>query len=301
MGVHLPSPLLRWARAHHQLVTRDVWVAHGLASRSFDRAAERGELVRLGRSVAALAGAPITPVTRIAAAVLASCGPVMASHQSSGHLWNAPVPGDRPVELITTGRSPLRVAGAVVHRPRDLVDLRPVVRQRIPSTNPLRTLTDIGATDPTVVGRVLESFLIDRFVSPAAVTAALARHRGPGHRGIRPLERALEALVLTDKPPDSILEPAMARLFAAHGIDGWTFHPVVEGVEVDFAFLDAGVVVEVDGWAFHTELPVFESDRRRDPYLVSKGWAVMRFSWTRVTKEERGVAREVKGAIAVRR
>lgn len=299
--MELPASLLRWARAHHQLVTRQVWIAHGLASRSFDRAAERGELVRLGRSVAALRGATLDVATRIAAAVLEACVGVMASHRSSAFLWNAPVRGDRPIELITLDRGTVRIEGAIVHRPRDMVDLRPIVRQRIPTTNPLRTLTDIGATDPAVVGSVLESFLIDRFVTPAVVAVALDRHRGPGHRGVRALERALDALVLTDKPPDSILEPAMARLFVAHGIEGWTFHPIVEGIEVGFAFLDAGVVVEVDGWSYHHEVDVFENDRRRDPYLVSKGWSVMRFSWTRVTKEGRSVAREVSDAVSARR
>lgn len=298
--MQLPTAVSRWARAHHQLVTRDVWEAAGLASRSFDRAASRGELVRMGRSIAALPGATIDATTRIAAAVLVASGPVMASHCSGGHLWGAPIVGDRPVELITTSRAPLRVAGAVVHRPRDLVDLRPSVRWGIPTTNPLRVLTDVGATDATAVPVVLESFLIDRYVTPAVVRAALDRHRGRGHRGIRALDEALDALVLGDKPPDSILEPAMARLFARHRLDGWRFHPRIAGIEVDFAFPDEGVVIEVDGWSFHTSPEVFERDRARDAHLVSLGWVVCRFSWKRVVGEGGKVAQQIRSARQMR-
>lgn len=292
----LDPHLLRWARTHHQLVTRDAWMAAGHARRSFDRAAAGGALVRLHRNVAALPGATLDTTTRIAAAVLSFAGGVMASHRSGAYLWRAPVDGDDPVELITTRRAPTARAGIVVHRPTDLVDLRPVLHRGIPTTNPLRTLVDLGASASEAVAPTLEAFLIDRLVSPRAVRAALGRHAGSGHRGLTPLRQALEELVLGDKPPDSVLEPAFGRLLHRHGITGWVFHPRIAGLVVDLAFPAERLVIEVDGWAFHRSRERFERDRERDARLVVAGYTVLRFTWHQVVHQEARVADTVRRA-----
>ncbi|MGI8814055.1 MAG: endonuclease domain-containing protein [Pseudonocardia sp.] len=50
---------------------------------------------------------------------------------------------------------------------------------------------------------------------------------------------------------------------------------------VDFAFPVARLVVEVDGWAWHSDAARFRSDRARQNALVLAGWAVLRFHLAR--------------------
>ena len=41
----------------------------------------------------------------------------------------------------------------------------------------------------------------------------------------------------------------------------------------------ARVAVEVDGWAWHSDVERFREDRRRQNALVLAGWTVLRFTW----------------------
>ena len=47
---------------------------------------------------------------------------------------------------------------------------------------------------------------------------------------------------------------------------------LIEGMEVDFAWPERGVVVELDSWEYHGTRAAFERDRRRDRILVAAGW-----------------------------
>lgn len=64
-----------------------------------------------------------------------------------------------------------------------------------------------------------------------------------------------------------------------HQLDGWKFrrqHPIGEYV-VDFVCLAAGIVVELDG-ASHDHEVQFNYDERRQSWLESQGYKVLRFS-----------------------
>jgi len=47
----------------------------------------------------------------------------------------------------------------------------------------------------------------------------------------------------------------------------------------DIVFDILKLVVEVDGWAFHTTPERFQRDRGRQNRLVAAGWTVLRFTW----------------------
>ncbi len=54
---------------------------------------------------------------------------------------------------------------------------------------------------------------------------------------------------------------------------------------------EQGVVVEVDGFAFHSARGAYERDRIRDARLVASGIRVLRVTWRRLTaKPHAGVA-----------
>ena len=55
--------------------------------------------------------------------------------------------------------------------------------------------------------------------------------------------------------------------------------------EVDFLWRSERLVVEVDGYAFHSSRLAFERDRRRDADLQTQGYSVMRFTWRQIVQE----------------
>jgi hypothetical protein len=152
----------------------------------------------------------------------------------------------------------------------------------------MRTLLDFGAVAPSAVPAALEQLLIAGTVNVAGVARTLFQHRKPGRSGVGALRLAIEELPLGSKPPDSVLESAMAAVFDRASIDGWVFHERVGGIELDFGFSKQRVDVEVDGWATHSTRDQFERDRERDAELGAIGWLVLRFSWKQAPASRTG-------------
>jgi very-short-patch-repair endonuclease len=53
---------------------------------------------------------------------------------------------------------------------------------------------------------------------------------------------------------------------------------------VDFLWRAERLVVEVDGFAFHSSRSRFESDRLRDAQLVATGIRVLRVTWRQIVE-----------------
>jgi very-short-patch-repair endonuclease len=92
------------------------------------------------------------------------------------------------------------------------------------------------------------------------------------------------------------MEERFLALCDEHGLPRPEVNTRIEGEEVDFAWRDAKLIVEVDGYAYHRSPTAFESDRERDVKLVLAGWRVLRFTWTQLTRRPAWVARSVTGA-----
>jgi very-short-patch-repair endonuclease len=73
---------------------------------------------------------------------------------------------------------------------------------------------------------------------------------------------------------------------------------VIEGVgEVDLLVEDC-VVVECDGYSYHSDQREFREDRRRDRELVARGYVVLRFTWADIMRDPGLVVTEVLRALA---
>jgi hypothetical protein len=186
----------------HQLVTLVDATRAGVSRYAWHRAHRTGLLEAVHPGVSRLAvGAP-SAWQPVAAAVRSGGPHALASHRTAAALWGAAVPGLDPIDVTVSepGRRP-RTSGVRLHRPRDLDDLRPVVRQGIPTTNPLRTTLDIGAvTAPEATGGVLEHFLVMKAFGLRTLRNAMERHSRQGRHGIGTLRLLLEEWALGDKP-----------------------------------------------------------------------------------------------------
>jgi very-short-patch-repair endonuclease len=64
-----------------------------------------------------------------------------------------------------------------------------------------------------------------------------------------------------------------------------TLHLDGVGIEVDFLWSEAMLVVETDGAAIHGTPHVFGRDRWRDQLLVAAGYRVIRVTWDQLADE----------------
>jgi very-short-patch-repair endonuclease len=64
---------------------------------------------------------------------------------------------------------------------------------------------------------------------------------------------------------------------------------VVGEYEVDFLWAAQRLVVEVDGYEFHSGRMRFEGDRRRDAELATLGLRVLRVTWSQLTEQSLSV------------
>jgi very-short-patch-repair endonuclease len=281
---------------HHGLLTRAAAAARGVSRATWFRALADGRFELLHPGVARLPGSVPTREQAICAAVLATSPGSLASHRSAAYLWGVPRPDDDPVEIIVTRRtrSP-ELDGVVVHRPRDRKDLKPVLRQNIPTTNVLRLLCDLGAVDPGAISAAVGHVVTNRLASPVALQAAIDRHSRRGRHGVPAFRVALEEWVIDGKPVDSLLETVMSRLLKEHGLPPAEFHARIAGYEVDFWLIDTPVVLECDGWEFHAKTRrQQEADATRDADLVGHGYIPIRFAFRPIMQRPASLVRQIR-------
>jgi hypothetical protein len=291
-----------FARTQLGLVTlRQLLVAEVISRSAWYRALARDRLVLVVPGVARLPGAPDTPELRILARVLAVGPGARASHRSAAAVFGVPgLRGECPVDVAVPDRRKVIVPGAVIHRPSDVASLGMVRHAGVPVTHPLRTLVDLGAVAPEAVGDALTHLAVVARLTRRSVEATVLQHSQRGRAGVVALREALAAWPL-DKPPDSVLEPAMAELCSRFQLPQPAFHPVICGFEVDFAWWLGRVIAECDGWETHGRDPRgFARDRERDPVLVENGWVVVRLTWEQIISRPTWTADRLRGVLACR-
>ncbi|MGI8460995.1 MAG: DUF559 domain-containing protein [Solirubrobacterales bacterium] len=103
-------------------------------------------------------------------------------------------------------------------------------------------------------------------------------------------ERTLADMGWGAEPTRSHLERLFVRLVSVAGLPKPEVNVHVGPYRVDFLWRAERVVVEVDGFAFHSSRGSFESDRARDRELQRRGYVVLRFTYREVNEEPDAVA-----------
>lgn len=289
-----------YARRHHGLITLAAFVACGWDRRTWYRWIESGRLILVHPGVARLPGTPVTRTMMIAAAVLAAGPGAMASHRSAAWLAGVRRPDTDPVDVtITRDRRAPELAGVVVHRPRDLIDLRSVTVRGIESSVLLRWCVDLGAVDPDGVTDAIGHVVTNGMASAKALRWAGRAHSRQGRHGIVAFRAAVDSWLIGNRLADSVLEKAMNKLRVAYSLPPMTFHAEVLGYEVDFLVDGTPVVLECDSWEFHDKARWdFERDRRKKAELVAGGYVVVPFTYRNVVRRPAWVATTVQRAVA---
>ena len=296
------SLLAKFARPHGSLVRSDLVPAR-LTRSAWGRLHASGVLRSLQPGVSAFATNPGSTLLSIEAAVMAAGPTALTGGPSSAWLWGAEgATPTRPVHLVvpSRGHSP-QLRDVAVHRPTDLVDVSRLMRQRLPTTNPLHALLGVAAWTPESTSTVMEELIVGGLMGIGAARAVVRRHAKSGVPGIVALREACDSWVLGERPPDSLLEVRLGGLLAASVLPPALFQYRIGRLRVDYAWPELLAALECDGWEHHGRTRAkFEGERERDAELGGEGWVVWRYSWRQIVQRPGWVISTLTKRIATR-
>lgn len=265
-----------------------------------------GQLERIHLGVHRTAGAPVTPEQLTFAAVCAGGSMAAASHRSAARLqhlvdaWPA-----NPEITVFPPRFP-RLRNVDVHRSSALIPERITVVGDIPVTAPDLTLLHLGAVaGRLVVARAVERAITNRLLTIQALGAILDEAGASGRNGAGVLREVLDDRALGSDRADSELEERFARLVRRYGLPTMTYHHCIEVegrfvAEVDFAYPQLLIAVEVDGWEVHGTPRAMQLDFERQANIEDLGWRVLRFTWRDVVRRPEYVANRIGRVLRAR-
>ena len=105
----------------------------------------------------------------------------------------------------------------------------------------------------------------------------------------------------TGGPSRSDWERAFPAFCRRHGLPRPRLNTTIAGYEVDAVWPDARLIVELDGWEFHSSRTAFESDRDRDAETLLAGFATVRITWERMHGAAAAEAERLNAILAARR
>ncbi|MBW0110005.1 DUF559 domain-containing protein [Pseudonocardia sp. KRD-182] len=284
-------------RAVHDLLARQdglITLAQaadrGVSPAAVQRMARSGEWSRLAPRVLLAAGHPRTDAVRVRVVGLWA-GADSAVHGPAAAWWHGmgvAAPSEVGV-TVPRRRAPVAPPGARVRRR----DLDPA--DRMLDRGLWLTAEPLTALETAIRVREGSAFLdraLQRHVRFPAVYAAYCRNLGA--EGSAAIAAMLTAAA--DRA-DSAAERLMIALLRGAGLGGWEHGAPFGRWTIDFAFHEAKLAIEVDGWAWHVDVTRFRADRHKGNALHRGGWDLLRFTWHDLTLRPGYVLAEVRAAL----
>lgn len=288
--------------AQYGVISRQQALDCGLTKRRIQALLDRGEWERVAPSVYRHAAHPPSWRGQVMAAVLWSGG--VASHRTAAVLWGLIEPA-RPVVEVTVPVDRRRQGPFLVHRTTQWDRIDRCDRFGIACTGVDRTILDLAATSSLrKVELAAEAAMRTGATDWPKLRACLIRHARQGRDGSARLRRLLELRHGDDPLPrsewsrlvdhiltDAGLPPAVLefRVLGPHG------QPVAD---LDLAWPEHRVAIELDSVRWHLNRASFERDRRKRNQVRLLGWVVHEVTWSMSVEDRRGLVRLVRQALA---
>lgn len=253
-------------------VTRAHLLAIGLTAATIRHLIATGHLIPVHAGVYAVGSVNRTPVARAMAAVLACGENAVLSHGSAASLWGFNKYWDRPLEVTVPSKRTRH--GIKVHRSRTLTGPDFDRQHGIPVTSPARTALDIAPrlTDKRLI-RVVNDGRHARFLHLDDLADVLDRN--PNHPGTKRLTPFLDAPA---SPTRSPLEDDFIAFAKRFGLPAPVTNTQLFGYEIDVLYPAERVIVELDGYNFHSDRASFGRDRKRDAVMLAAGYQTVRIT-----------------------
>jgi hypothetical protein len=288
------------ATTQRGIIFRRQLLAIGLGAKAIAYRVRVGRLIVMYRGVYAVGHRALTREGRWLAAV-AACGrrAVLSHGDAAAHWGLMPVRG-RLIHVTTpsrSGRDPDR-SRIRLHRTGTLRAWETSLNDGIPTTTVARTLLDLS---PLLRPRALEDVIAqaDRLglFDLVGVRRSLREHpRQAGAPALRALLDRLSGAETIDLR--SPLEVALLQLCDDYGLPVPHANVLLEGFLVDFHWPGTTLVVETDGFTYHSMPQAFEADRARDQALTLAGYTVVRFTHRQLTRQPGRAAGHLRRLLA---
>lgn len=261
-----------------------------------------GRWERVLPTVYRVAGAPSSWHQKLMAVALWAPGAAI-SHRAAAALWEMEGFLAGPVELSTTSGRKAPPDWITLHRTSRLDRADVTVVGVLPVTTPTRTLADLcGVLGRHNVEPALDDALRRGLTSLPRLRWAADRLGGRGRTGARLLAELLRERHQGWTPPASRFESRVAGLLRKAGLP-----PPVPQYEirdrgkllarVDFAYPDAMVAIEADGYRYHSGRAAWHQDRIRLNALSMRGWLVLHLTWDDLEARTKEVITEIELAL----
>ncbi|MBJ8343697.1 type IV toxin-antitoxin system AbiEi family antitoxin domain-containing protein [Antrihabitans sp. YC2-6] len=262
----------------------------GMSSTAVNRRVSSGEWARLHSGVFIRADRERTSAVSLRAAVYAA-GEGAVAYGPSAAWWQKLI--DRPPHkhwiTIPTHRR-LRRSSNVRLRHRDLHSIDTKTVRSMPVT--ILPLTVLEAAVELRSGSVMMDRALQKRTSLRMLE--VVHERNSTRSGAA---KAAALLAAAGEGGASEAERRFQEILRRAGVTGWEAHYKTRGFEIDVAFPEQRLAIEVDGWAWHRDADRFAHDLERQNTLVNAGWRVLRFTWHHVTYEPDVVLAEVMSAL----
>jgi very-short-patch-repair endonuclease len=277
-------------------VSRRQLLEAGLSAGMIDRMVSRGRLHRLHAGVYAVGHLAPVELGEETAALLASPEGAALSHHSAAALWKLRPRLADVVDVTVRAGHDVRRSGIHAHRSRRLPTRDVRVRERLPVTSPARTLLDIAElVTERELERALDEALVTRIARRSQIQDVL--ERAQGRRGA-PRLAALVHRTGGSTITRSEAEERFLSLVRQAGLPEPELNARLHGYEVDFLWRRQGLVVEVDGYRYHSSRSAFERDSAKGATLSAAGQTVMRVTWAQIDETAYAVVARVAATLA---
>jgi very-short-patch-repair endonuclease len=278
------------------LFTRAQAYAEGWTPRQARRRVQAGRWQVVAGVALSSPDTVIGPWEQAQALLLTWPGAVI-SHELAGALHGFPMQPDHPATATVPHGRGLGAPGLRAYQsplgPEDTT-----VLGRFPITTEARTSADLLARLDWEAARSLFAWLVTRrrFSRDDLLGAVDRRWHLAGTAQLRRLAAVSASGSL------SAAEDRLHVVMAGAGLTGWLANaPVAVGgrviAVVDVLFARERVVIEVDGYATHSDRQAFQRDRSRQNQLVAAGYTVLRFTWRDVAERPQHVVSTIRAAL----
>ncbi|HJR19046.1 MAG TPA: type IV toxin-antitoxin system AbiEi family antitoxin domain-containing protein [Actinomycetota bacterium] len=298
----LDERIARLAASQHGAFTRDQAMSAGGTKDAIHRRVKRGRWERIAPRVYRVAGSVPTWRQSVLVACLAWGDRTAASHRGGAPLWRIAGFDPGPVEL-TVPRNRHRAGPGLVHR-GVLAAVDVTVLDSIPVTTPARTLIDLASVVPfEMMEEALDDALRRRIVSISRMRWRLDALARPGRPGIAAMRRLLNHRDPSAPVPDSVFERRLLGLLRRARLPEPILHHAIlddrgrlAGI-VDFAYPEARLAIEADGFRWHSGRVPWERDRARLNRLTLLGWRIIHVTWTNLTTRPAEVVGQIRDVL----
>jgi very-short-patch-repair endonuclease len=292
--------LASWVASQQlHLITTHQANASGLTKHALTTRCKNGLLYRVHHTVYLFGQPTFLPGAREFAAILACGEDAVVSHASAAGLYGLIEARHGDVEITVASRNGRRRAGIRIHRVDALHEDDRGHLRGIPIVSPARALLDFAAeaTGDELERGIAEAYAL-RMTTENEINATIARN--PTRHGVA----VLRAELRREGGPAWTQREAERRtklLLRKADLPTPATQHWVAGYPADFCWPQQRLIVEVDGYQFHSHRSAFERDRKRDQAHILAGYRVIRITWRHLDEEPLTVVATIAAALSASR